>query len=90
MKKVIVYSMKGCPHCAHLKKSLTENKVKFIERDVDEYNNEYEKFVEVTKNQYLPAFVLLNTENKTLERMAPDRDFNTIEEATEKIKKFIL
>jgi len=82
--------MKGCPHCTNLKNNLKENNIKFIERDVDKNEKEYENFVRITESEYLPSFVLLNLSEKTLERMVPDKNFDTIEEATEKIKKFIL
>jgi glutaredoxin len=38
-KLVIVYTMKGCPHCVDFKKMLDENGIEFYNRDIDEYSN---------------------------------------------------
>ena len=90
MKRVILYTMKVCPHCKNLKEQLIQNNIEFEERDVDKYNKQYERFVEITKNEYLPAFILYNLKEGSTSRMTPDNDFETIEEAVDKIKKFIL
>ena len=34
MKKVILYTMKGCSHCDDMKESLKKSKIKFIELDL--------------------------------------------------------
>jgi glutaredoxin len=54
-KILLVYTMKGCPHCVDFKKMLDENKVDYYERDVDEYQEEYDLFVEITENEYVTA-----------------------------------
>ena len=42
MKKVILYTMKGCSHCDDMKESLKKSKIKFIGRDIDKYKKEYD------------------------------------------------
>ena len=39
-KKLVVYSMKGCIHCESFKQKLKENKIKFINRDIEKYEEE--------------------------------------------------
>lgn len=41
MKKVIVYTMKGCRHCDDMKKMLKDSKIEFTPRDIDVFKNEY-------------------------------------------------
>ena len=63
MKKVILYTMKGCPWCQMIKDELKEARVKYIERDIDDHKDEYDLFVEATSNDYLPALMLITLES---------------------------
>lgn len=95
MKKVLVYTMKNCPYCINVKKMLKENKIDFLERDIEEFQDEYYRFVKKTKNEYLPAFTLLemNEDKKEIIDMKfllPDESFKDIKEAVEKVSKFLL
>jgi len=91
-KLVIVYTMKGCPHCVDFKKMLDENGIEFYNRDIDEYSEEFDMFVEITKKEYVPAFMLVDeSEDEPIPMLfAPEVDFNELEEGLEIIKKFIL
>ncbi len=82
--------MKGCPHCVELKKMLEESNIPFVDRDVNEYQEEYDIFSEVVGNEYVPALMLIeNPEaDATSELYAPERDYNELEEAVEIIKEF--
>lgn len=69
--------------------------INFIERDIDDFDDEYQKvIVENTKNEYLPAFCLLDIkEEKSSSEvtiMTPDDDFESLEEAVQKIEKFLI
>jgi len=92
MKKVIVYTMKGCPWCLEMKNTLKESKIKFIERDIDKYKSEYDLFVEATGNDYVPALMLLTLNEgdaQDVKLMAPDRDYEDISEAVDKVKEYL-
>jgi glutaredoxin len=90
-KLLLVYTMKGCPHCVDFKKILDENKVDYYERDVDEYQEEYDLFVEITENEYVPAFMIVESpeENPNTLLFAPDRDFKDFEEGLKIIKEHL-
>jgi len=95
MKKVLVYTMKNCPYCINVKKMLRENKIDFLERDIEEFQDEYSRFVKKTKNDYLPAFTLLEMDEAKKEIidmkfLLPDESFKDIKEAVEKVSKFLL
>lgn len=95
MKKVLVYTMKNCPYCINVKKMLKENKIDFLERDIEEFQDEYSRFVKKTKNDYLPAFTLLEMDEAKKEIidmkfLLPDESFKDIKEAVEKVSKFLL
>lgn len=92
MKKVVLFTMKGCPHCQEMKKLLDENNVSYDERDIHKYESEYDLFVDATDNEFIPAFMLLTINNDTasnVELLAPDRDFNDLNEACEKVKRYL-
>lgn len=92
MNQVILYSMKGCPWCEKMKEALNEGKIEYRERDIDVYKKEYDMFVEATGNDFVPAFMLLKLEGesiKDVKLMAPDRDYDDIPEAIEKIKNYL-
>jgi len=94
MKITVVYTMKGCPFCVMIKEELNKENISFIERDIDEYEEEYDEFVRVTESDYIPALMLLtldeNEEASNVELLAPDRDFNDIYEGVELVKNYLL
>lgn len=93
MKHMVLFSMQGCPHCSDFKKMLEENNVVFYEHDIDTHKEEYDMFVEVTGNEFVPAFMIIETtEGGEAEAkcFAPDSNFQTIDEALEIAKKELL
>jgi glutaredoxin len=94
MKVAIVYTMKGCPFCSMIKEELEKEYIPYIERDIQEYEEEYDEFSKVTENDYVPALMLLtldeNDEASDVKLLAPDRDFEDIHEGVSMAKKYIL
>jgi glutaredoxin len=94
MKIAVVYTMKGCPHCGHIKEELRKNKITFIERDIQEYEEEYDEFVKVVENEYVPALMLLTLDGDDnahdVQLLAPDRDFQDIFEGVDLVKNYLL
>ena len=93
-KLLILYTMKGCPFCVMMKDKLKESNLNFHERDIDDHKDEYDLFVEVTENDFVPAFMIIEnseTNEPITSLYAPDRDFNDLDEGLEIIKnKMIL
>ncbi len=81
--EVKVFSMKGCPHCDNLKNKLRENNIDFIELDVDEHEELYEKFSKKVDNEFLPAVLIERT------AFVPDKSFQTIDEAVDLVKNHL-
>lgn len=89
-KLLFVFTMDGCPYCVQMKDQLKESKIDFIERDIFEHNDEYEMFVEVTQNDFVPAFMIIENPEKENEKsylFAPDRDYEDIESGVSIIKE---
>jgi len=89
-KLVILFTMEGCPYCVQMKDQLKESNINFVERDIDEHKDEYDMFVEITENEYVPAFMIVespDTDDHKSYLFAPERDFNEIEEGVAIIKE---
>jgi glutaredoxin len=80
---VIVYTMKGCPHCDEFKKMLRTENIEYFERDIDEYSKEYDLYSEVTENDMVPALMIIEGDEKEYEPFlyAPERNYNELTEA---------
>ena len=90
-KVVVLFTMEGCPFCVVMKDMLVKEGIDFVNRDIDEYEEEYNMFVEITDNEFVPAFMLIEnpeTEPKT-QLFAPDRDYKDIEDGVKIIKEWI-
>lgn len=83
--------MKGCPFCEMMKEQLKESNIEFYERDIDENESEYDLFVEITENEYVPAFMIVESPNDVPKSYlyAPERDFNEIEDGVKIIKEHL-
>lgn len=90
-KLVVLFTMEGCPFCVDMKKMLIDEGIDFVDRDIDEHEEEYDLFVEITQNEYVPAFMLIeNPENEFKSNLfAPDRDFSDITDGVKIIKEWI-
>ena len=82
--------MEGCPYCVQMKDQLTESDIDFVERDINEHKDEYDMFVEITENEFVPAFMIVespDTDDHKSYLFAPERDYNEIEEGVSIIKE---
>ena len=89
-KLLILFTMKGCPHCETMKKQLKESNIQFEVRDIDEHEDEYQMFVEITENEFVPAFMIVespDTDDHKSYLYAPDRDYDEIEDGVAIIKE---
>jgi len=94
MKIPVLYTMKGCPFCKMIKEEFDKENVIYVERDIDDYPDEFDEFSKKTNSDYLPALMLLTVndddEETDVQFMVPEKDFNDIYEAVEKTKNYIL
>jgi|TARA_R110000868_G_scaffold46745_1_gene154164 glutaredoxin len=90
-KIAVIFTMKGCPHCIILKEMLEKDEIDYIDRDINDYEEEYDMFVEATGNDFVPAFMLIEnpeSEKPNTGLYAPDRDFEDVEHGLKIIKEF--
>lgn len=94
MKVAVIYTMKGCSFCTTMKEELVKENIDFLERDIDECEEEYDEFVSVTENEFVPALMLLTIDEeenvKDVLMLTPDRDYQDIYEGVDMVKKYFL
>jgi glutaredoxin len=81
--------MDTCHHCSQFKEILKSENLEFMDRDINQFNEEYELF-RGAKNDLVPAFMIVDDETPSQsELFAPEIDFPTLEEAVRIIKERI-
>jgi glutaredoxin len=80
---IIVYTMEGCPFCTDFKELLVKEGIEFFDRDIDVYEDEYETFCEITKNNMIPALLIIegNDDDYKSYLYAPERNYDELTEA---------
>jgi glutaredoxin len=91
-KVVILYTMEGCPYCLMMKDKLNELNIPFINRDINKHKDEYDMFVEVTENDYVPSFMVIENVSSDPQSFlyVPERDFNEIDEGVKIIQEHLI
>lgn len=79
--QIVLFTMEGCPYCYDFKKMLNDNDVEFTELDINENKEEYDMFVQITGNDFVPAFMIVDPDGKEAEFFAPDRDYEDLDQA---------
>lgn len=89
---VVVYTMKECPFCNEFKEMLVKEGIEFYDRDIDEYEEEYNLFSEITENDMVPALLIVegNEDYHNSYLYAPERNYNELTEAVEIIKGHLM
>jgi len=89
---VIVFTMKGCPFCDDFKTMLENENINFVDRDIHEYEEEYQIYTEITNNEMVPSLLLIETDGEDNKSYlyAPERDYNELTEAVEIIRDHII
>jgi hypothetical protein len=74
-----------------MKEMLIKEGIDFVDRDIDEYEEEYNMFVEITENEYVPSFMLIeNPETEPVSELyAPERDYDDLEDGVGIIKEWL-
>lgn len=81
--------MKGCPFCVEFKEILVKEQIDFFDRDIDEHDDEYNMFTEITGNDMIPALLIIEGNGKEHKSFlyAPEKNYNELTEALQIIKE---
>ena len=82
---VIVYTMQGCPFCVEFKELLQKEGIEFFDRDIDENKEEYDLFVEITKNDMVPSLLIIEGDGDKYKSFlyAPETNYDELTEAVQ-------
>ena len=71
---------------------LVKEEIEFFDRDIDEYEEEYNLFSEITDNDMVPALLIIegNEEYHNSYLYAPERNYNELTEAVDIIKGHLI
>jgi glutaredoxin len=86
---VNIFTLEGCSHCKTLKEELKKQSIPYTEFEVNKFRKIYDSILAITKEDALPTVYLQNPETDSGPVFVAGRDFNTKEEAIEKIRKYI-
>lgn len=88
-KHLVIFTMEGCPYCHDFKDMITKENIEFTDLDINEHSDEYDMFTKIVENDLVPAFMILDDQGGPTTFMAPDRDYEELDEAIEKIKQIL-
>lgn len=91
--ELVIYTMEGCSHCVEFKKLLEQENITYHDRDIDKYNKEYDMYSKITNTEFVPSVMLItgaNTPNEKTHFFAPTKEYETIFEALDLVKKAII
>ena len=91
--ELVVYTMDSCGYCTDFKKLLEEANIPFHDRDIHEFEKEFDMYTKITKTEFVPSVMLIKNpggKNEETVFLSPTKEYNTIEEAYELIKGIVL
>ena len=84
MSKIEIYTNKNCGYCKQIKEEFDKNKVKFKEKSVENFQDEYQQIVNLTG---LPTVPTIKFEG---EYFVPGRDYGTPQQLINILQNFKL
>lgn len=88
-KHLVIFTMEGCPYCHDFKDMISKENIEFTDLDINQHSDEYDMFTKIVENDLVPAFMILDDEGGPTTFMAPDRDYEELDVALEKIKQIL-
>jgi|694.fasta_scaffold20274_18 glutaredoxin len=84
-----IFTINGCSHCKVLKEELSKQGIEYDEFEVNKNRKIYDEVIKLTNLDALPTVYLQDPQTLSGPIFVAGRDFNTKEEAIEKIKKYL-
>lgn len=85
---ICIFTLKGCPYCEMLKTELDKINCKYEEIDIEEFEHIWVEIVKYTKDDSVPTIFIKNYEDEPARIYVAGRDFNSIDEGIDLIKKY--
>jgi len=88
-KKIIVFSLFGCPYCVNLKNKLKELSIDFVDIDVEKNPEIWDQVVLQTNENVLPTIFIQHSDSNEGEVYIPGINYEEEDEIIEILKKVI-
>tara|TARA_R110000787_G_scaffold80569_2_gene175223 strand:- start:1744 stop:2019 length:276 start_codon:yes stop_codon:yes gene_type:complete len=85
MKKIVIYSQNGCPYCDELKNMLQSEGIDYSVKDIDDNKDDWGVISEHSGVKYVPTVLMVDTKDESGRVLAPDRDFDGVDECLQHI-----
>lgn len=87
--ELLLFTLDGCGSCKSLKERLNEEFIPYREVEVGKNKEIWNKVIEQTGNEYLPAFYIKKDDTGKGPFFAPQKDFKDNDDAVNIILKYI-
>jgi glutaredoxin len=87
--QLLLFTLEGCGSCKSLKERLKKESLPYREIEVGRNKEIWNKVIDQTGNEFLPAFFIKRDDTGTGPFFCPTKDFNTDDEAVEIILKYV-
>lgn len=88
-KKIIIFSLLGCPYCVSLKNKLSELSIDFVDIDVDKNPEIWDQVVSQTHENVLPTIFIQHSDSTEGEVFIPGTNYEEEDEIVEILKNVI-
>ena len=88
-KRIFLFSMEGCPYCVELKEIFDKEKVDYVPIDTETHPKLFDALVEKSGFDHVPQILINDWDGEKFTNGQCISDFDTLEEAFEKVKKIL-
>lgn len=88
-KKIIIFTLTGCPYCTNLKKRLDDLSITYVDIDVDEHPDLWDKVTKQTNENVLPTIFIQYPNTKEGDVYIPGTNYDEEDEIVEILKNIV-
>lgn len=85
--KLMIFTLKTCGNCKFLKRKFKENKIDYLEVDIDQYPGLWDMVVQQTNVDYVPTVYIIHDDDTGV-FFSPGKDYTDHEDLIKKIKEY--
>lgn len=89
MKTIIIFTLNGCSHCKSLKKRLDDIQINYVEIEITNNKDIWDKVVAQTGHNTLPTVFIKSENSDDGPVYVPGKDYTSEDHIVEIIKKYL-
>jgi glutaredoxin len=79
-EKIYIFTLKGCPHCTSIKKTLKRASIEFVNIDVDANEELWSQVVDQVGYDYVPTVLIYDEGSEESDIFVPSIDYENDED----------